>query len=339
MPDTNESSQSGQPGQAMQPGQSKQLPSGTTEHRLSNEARKQWWQRAHIWAIRLKPNNYTNQCLMAQLLFLIQLPVMMLMWIFSAHALDPAIIKMLLLTLSVWFAALAVFAWTFSHHLRKIMVARVSNEMLELQSLSYKRKLHWLNIEAVFPVRNSDLGQDEYVLVCRNGELFFLGRELSNCEELIQSIKKHLPPEEDHYETNYCVPYGHFDTSMISVFAIMVAVTFGPLKWLIFDTHHRMLELLLTFSPVIIVGLIAWAFLWYHYNRVPQIVRIGKNNVYLKTRSSAYTVPLDQITTGKFGRMLTLKSRAGKFLIYTSTKELLGQKLIEFNSQSMSQTK
>ena len=314
--------------------QSKQLPAGTTEHRLSKEAQKQWWQRSHIWAIKLKPNNYTNQCLMAQLLFLVQLPVMMLVWIFSVHAMDLALIKMLLLTLSVWFAALSVFAWTFSHHLRKIMVALISNDGLELRSLAYKRKLRWLEIDAVFPVKNSDLGQDEYVIVCKNGELFFLGRELSECETLIQIIKSHLAKGVDTYETSFCVPYGIFDTPMIAVFAIMVAVTFGPLKWLFFSTHLKVIELLITFLPVLLIGFVAYAFVWYHYNRIPQIVRIGKNSIYLKTRNSAFTLPLDLVSVSRFGPLLTLKTKEGRFSIYASAKEPIGQKLLGYGHET-----
>lgn len=316
--------------------QLKQLPAGTTEHQLSDSARKQWWQLSHLWSIRLKPNNYTNQSLMALVLFLFQLPVMMIVLLFSMPEANTALYKLILLTGGVWVAALLIFAWAFSHHLRKIMVARTSDEGLELESLSYKRKIRWLDISAVFPVQDISLAQDEYVVVCKNGELFFLGRELSDFKSLIQKIEKHVPAPNDTYQTNSCVPYGHFDIPMIAVFAIMLAVSFGQLKCLLFAPHFKIVELLVAFLPAFIVAIIAYAFLWYHINRIPQIVRIGKNSVYLKTRTNSYTIPKDQISLGKFGRLLTLKTRPGKFLIFATVKDAVGQKLIEQKSDASS---
>ncbi|MBX9839324.1 MAG: hypothetical protein K2X69_13545, partial [Silvanigrellaceae bacterium] len=54
------------------------------------------------------------------------------------------------------------------------------------------RQIRWLDIEDFFPTGNYDLGYNEYVINCKNGEQFFLSKDLTESDKLFELVGKKL---------------------------------------------------------------------------------------------------------------------------------------------------
>lgn len=311
---------------------------GPSVHKLERDAYWQWWQMSQ--AFRLIPKRtidpFKNDALRAAVMFLATCPIhvafmlhMTLPMAVAEHR-EWALLKILVMTALVWLGLLWLFLLAGRRQVRIAQEVVATEEGLEISSPFFKRKIYWLEINDVFPVGNIEIGYDMFQIDCNNGEWFLLSQKLSECARLVSLIESKLSrTKRPSYELTSRISDGLFDAANLATWAILIAVAFGPL-------NSGKIPTLPEFALIAALSTIALANRWMWAHKIPQLVRYGKSEIYLRTRTSSQIIALDQVKQiKKLGNLLILKTRSNWFLLFFNKSEPLHEKLLECRTRLM----
>ncbi len=288
----------------------------TPVYRLEGKARKQWWQIGNGWGLRReKIHNNQNHSLRMTLHPLLVFPFF-LMFHSSSWQGIPFNDQILFWASAVTFALAlkAVFLSCFRRHQHHILEVRVNDAYLELKSPGLNRQIRWHDIEHFFLNGNTDVGWVEYALICRNGEVYYLSKDLTNSEQLIAYIEKRLPSSAVSHEQNYGVHDGFFDMPVCAALAIVMAIC--SMITGTFASSTTIFEAAPGFAFWLLLLCLPLGFCWFYVAKVPQLIRSDESGLLVLTRSDRQFIPWDQISGIKsFGRWITLKSPSRWFLV------------------------
>lgn len=305
---------------------------GRSVHKLERGAFWQWWQMSQAFSLRPKRTNdpFKNDALRASLVFLLSCPIHLA---FLVHTALPAAVaehrefalfKLWAMTVLVWLSQLWLFCLAGRRQLRIAQEVITTEDGLEVRSPFFKRKIHWSEINDVFRVGNKEAGYDMFEVDCNNGEWILLSEKLSDCESLISLIEKKLPRNKrPAYEFNYRISDGLFDAANLATWAIFIAIAFGPV-------NAGRLPTLPEFAMITVLSIVALANRWMWAHKIPQLVRVGQSEIYLRTRSQSQLIAWDQVKAiKKLGSLHIIKTRTKWFVVLLSKNEPVNEKLME----------
>ncbi len=309
-------------------------------HKLERNAFWQWWQLSQAFKLIPKRTQdpFRNDALRASLIFLLTCPLQLALMLslalpeaLATHR-EFAILKLAVMTVFVWLIMLRLFLLAGRRHVRIIQEVIATEDGLELKSPFFKKKIQWFEINDVFPVSNIEAGEDLFEIDCNNGECFFLSKNLSESNRLIALVESKLTrTKRPSFELNYRLPDAFFDSANMATYAIIIAVAFGCINSTKPPTLPEALMMLL-FS----VGSLAVRWLYVH--KIPQLVRLGQSEIFLRTRSQSQLIAMEQVQQiKKLGFLLIIKTRANWFVLFLSKKEPIKEKLLECSKELLVQ--
>jgi hypothetical protein len=154
---------------------------------------------------------------------------------------------------------------------------------LELRSPFLHRNIGWLEISDFFPA--GTLESQEFVLLCRNGEEFYLSNELTESSALFDLINNRIAKPEVTYESNYRLPDSLFDSCRVAA-PVTVGVGLWAIgSWLLDPVHAGPYDPanLAWFCLMTVLWLSALAWCWLQLIKLPQLIRVGRFGIYIKT--------------------------------------------------------
>lgn len=301
-------------------------PTKTSVYRLTGKDLLQWWQvPTTFWRTPVKFKQ--NVAIKHVLQFLIILPLYAAFAVFQNHAAA----AMLPLVAALFLSGIAMLLYCTRHHLRHVVEVNTAEEGLLLKSPWMTKQVSWLDIERFDVANDSDGTVDEYILTCKNGEQFFLAKELTDSAQLFEVIALKAPSAQQSCAVNYCIDDGEYDMPLVCCWVMFAAVTMGPARALIYNINPSdTLNSVITF--IVCVVLIA-AFAWLHLSELAQVVRFSKTGLYLQTRTHRAIVPLQQIKSiTQIGWWIIIKTNDSWFAAFLPKMHALNVKLIESTS-------
>lgn len=300
-------------------------------YRLEGRPFWQWWQLADSLKLRSKrlPDHLKNDALRSISLFLVLTPVQAAFYIccvvpkpMGAYQWN-SLTQLLFLVALVWIANVWLFASSFKNHQRIVQEVAVTADTLEIKAPFFQRKFHWFEIEEIFPFTDAESGTEMHQVTCSRGEWFLLSPLLTDSEQLVSLIKSKVAhPPENSGEQNYRLSDSFLDAANMAIAAIFMAVTFVLLRNFTIPSPGEIVGFAVLFASLLAVH-------WFYKEKIPQLVRIKKSEVYLQTRSKKYVFPIGQILENKkFGKSLIFKTRTNWFMVAFFRKEQR-EKLLE----------
>ncbi|MBC8000040.1 MAG: hypothetical protein IAF58_18940 [Leptolyngbya sp.] len=305
--------------------------SNQSVHCLEGKAFWQWWQLSDSLKLRPKrlPDHLKNDALRSISLFLLLTPVQVAFYTYcviphpiSASQLD-SLTRLLILVALVWLANVWLFASSLKNHQRFVQEVAVTADTLEIKAPFFQRKFHWFEIEQIFPFTDAESGTEMHQVTCTRGECFLLSPLLTDSEQLVSLIKSKVAhPPENSGEQNYRLSDSFLDAANVAIAAIFMAVSFVLLQNSTIPSSGEIIGFTVLFAALLAVH-------WFYKEKIPQLVRIKKSEVYLQTRSKKYVIPIGQILENKkFGKSLIFKTRTNWFMVAFLQKEQR-EKLLE----------
>ncbi len=299
------------------------MPPGTSVHHLRGKALRQWWQISSGKVREMSRNDQLRQ----YVVFLVCMPFFA---VGSYYVGGPKVMTAIWLSVLVWLGIFVLLLSSVRRHLYRVLEVRVSEDGLELRSLFFTRKIRWLEIVDFFSTGNLETGHNDFALECSTGEQFFLSKDLTDSNQLFATISRCMSRPGIAYDITYDIGDGLIDGAIGASFAVMVALLFGPSRWLLTTSHPGINDVVTNLViPVLLTGLPLFCW-WLHVTKVPRLVRAGTSGLYIKTRSGTRVIGWDQITSIKriIGWMV-IRSRSGWFVMYAPKKEPMTEKLLE----------
>lgn len=196
------------------------------------------------------------------------------------------------------------------------------------------REIRWLDIADFFPAGTVD--PKEFVLQCKNGDEFYLSKDLADYAILFELVTRRMDPPEIAYDLNYRPPDAYFDTCETAAF-VSLAVglwTFG--QWLFAPGHLGVndLENMVALIVLILFYGLSSAWCWLNLRKFPRLIRAGGLGLCIRMGTRNNIVSWDRITEiRKIGGWLIVDSRAGWFVMLASKTEPMTEKLLEYNKK------
>lgn len=310
---------------------SQPAPTGTSVHRLEGKALEQWWQIPGLFARKRGSGGNQNLAISVLFLLLLQIPLFVLVKIASPGFTLSASQRVLFSFTGIgWISAFALFVSCVHRQLFHVLEVRASEEVLEFRSLFFKRQVRWLDMVDFFLTGNVDTGYAEYVLDCKNGEQFFLSKDLTESSKLFDLIARRAPSPTAFYELNYSLGDGALDMPIVAAFAVLFGLLSGFVNWMLNAVHPGIDQVVIHVIFPVLLSTLTLAFWWLHVSKVPQLMRAGRSALYIRTRSQGKVIRWDQITNiTRIGWWLLVRSRVGWFVMVAPSKEPMIAKLLE----------
>lgn len=153
-----------------------------------------------------------------QVMFLATLPFFLAM---MYTQIGPAMFPLGCVTMVVWMLMLALAIYCANKQLRHSVEVTAAGDGLRLQALWMKRKIPWGQIKDFYCVDDQ-----EYVLQLQDDEQYFLSKELTNSETLVEQIRNNVPKPINNYTFNTASPEELAQGQKAAFFAIWVALVF-----------------------------------------------------------------------------------------------------------------
>ncbi len=232
--------------------------------------------------------------------------------------------------IAFWFALVAMLLLFFRKHRYRIVSVTASEAGLELRSPFLLKNVRWLDIEDFFPT--STIDPWEFVLQCRDGNEFFLSRDLTDSATLFASIERRRPCASETYELNTRIPDGFFDLCKLALASSGLC-----LGWLVYQCLQsgihvggNMLANLAVMGPICALAA-AWC--WMHLRKTPQLIRVGPSSIHIRIGNQRQNIKWDQVTgIRNFAGLLIVNTGLGWFRYMGEKSDPLRAKLIEHNS-------
>jgi len=297
-------------------------------HRLDGLARKQWWQTAYLFCVRKKEPVHPNQnhSIRAVICTLTIMPI----YVFMAYqkVTTPAEIAYLAAMFSFAFLSLiALISPCVWHHIHHVLEVKPSDLELQFTSPGLKRRVPWHEIDKFFLAGSTELGFHEYAVVCKNGEVFYLSKDLTDSDHMFNFIQKRLPPHVVSSTPAQIIPDGQFDTQWVAAGAILLAGAFAAVKLVIgmfqtssAETIEHLLIYGLIYGLMIIISIVI---MYLHRTRFVQILQLSNEALFLRTRSGSTSIPWEQITAiQKLPGHILIKSKTNMpYIMMASQRE------------------
>ncbi|MBK9144031.1 MAG: hypothetical protein IPM23_16150 [Candidatus Melainabacteria bacterium] len=301
-------------------------------HRLDGKGKRLWWQMPTFGGPKPKKADLRqNGALKVLPLFLLQMPIVL--FIFYKAGLDdfssPGGLFILVSILVAVVSCLFLFISIARRHRFNVHEVRILDDGMELLAPGLRRRIKWVDIAEFFPAGSDPPGYDMYALCLKNGDRYFLWKELSDCEKLVETINKSAAGASGSYKANFGIADSYFDTAIIASWAVLIAVgtnlahaIFVPEK----AQETAQIFNLVALSLLVIPAVAHW---WIVANRVPQLVRAGEHGTFIRTRNRSFIVDWNQVTGIKRIAVFTiLKTRTGWFAMMSGKEDPITLELI-----------
>lgn len=222
-----------------------------------------------------------------------------------------------------------------SKHRHHVISVEVRETGLILRAPFLERHVRWLDISDFFPT--STAHPNEFLLQCKNGEEFFLSKDLSDSQTLFALIHQNIEPPATSFELNYRLPDGLIDMTKLAACAVAVAVIYlAPSMFHPIDSVNNLLSL------IFIVATIGFATVWCWLGlaKTPQLIRVGRMGVYMGTGKNAQTIPWDHVSEiRKLGGWLVIRTAGTWSIVPAEKQEPVVQELLQQQEKLMITTK
>jgi membrane protein YqaA with SNARE-associated domain len=304
----------------MTPDKSLPISSDATVHRLQGRSLQVWWHNPLI----LKKNDRTNPLMCVWLQQLAVIPFIPLFY--PAVSQNP---ERLFGIAAYWLGCFALLLVAFRKHRYNVLQVQTSKTGLLLQSPFLIRTLSWSEISDFFAAGTVD--SKDYVLQCKNGDRFFLSKELTDDDTLVEVIERNLTRKGPVYEHNYWIPDGNRDAARFCLVVVTVGVVL--FAGAIF-THHMLIKTAGDFVGMAIMGalcLFGAAFGWLMGFKMPQQIRINQSGLCVGTGSRVTQLQWNEIREIRQlgGWLVIVRLENSWFPVFTAKREPVSAKLLE----------
>lgn len=299
-------------------------------HRLETTAVKQWWQVADAFKLipRRTQDPFRNDALRSAASFLATLPFGVALMLYQAvpyaitHHQELKVLQLVAMVGVVWLIQAYMLVRSGRNHVRIVHEVTATEEGLEVRSPFFRRNIRWHEVSDLFQVGNTDQGYGMYELDCNNGETVLLSSQLSNSYRLFELIENKLArTPRPSFQHNHRISDGFFDMIPMTVSAIYIALIFSLVKATALPTLPEVAMMIGLLSAISGLG-------WFYKNKIPQLVRYGDSEIYVRTRTQTRLINWDQVRQIKrFAGITILKTRSNWFAIFVSKTEPLYEKL------------
>lgn len=303
-------------------GNSLPVPARTSVHRLQGKDLRKWWQ--DPLAVR-KDDVYANVGIQQLLVTLLTVPILAI-----ASYYRFASWTMIAPGLVLWLAVLFLLLSFFRRHRYHVLQVTASESGLDLKSPFLERTIHWSEIADFFPAGTMD--PKEFVLQCRNGEEFFLLKDLTNSADLFGLIITRMAKPEVVYDLNYRLPDGYRDLGRSAAFVTLGVGVWTVAQALLNPNHLGVMDPanLLSLMFLVVFYALALAWCWINLTKAPQLIRAGRAGLCIQTDGKRQVIMWEQITQIRYvANWIVVRSRYGWFVMMASKAEPMAEKLLE----------
>lgn len=294
-------------------------------YKLEPSAFWQWWQLSQSLKLFPKkiPDPFKNDALRAISLFLLMMPLQVgiLFYRVLGTPMDnnqwTAVTRLVLLAGFLWLGNAWLFVQAFKRHQRILHQVIATESGLEVSSPFFKRKINWFYIQEVFSFVDIDTGIVMHQISCAQGESYLLSPQLTNCQDLIASIKSRISQRpEQQEELNYRLSDSFLDSGNMAIAAIFMVFAF-------YFLNAQKVPAIGECAVITAVLLALMGLRYLNNEKIPQLIRARKNEIFLQTRKQKYVIPVEQILQPKrLGSSIFFKTRANWFLLVFQKKEI-----------------
>ena len=189
----------------------------------------------------------------------------------------------------VIFTGLIIFAlWLMvsKQHLRHVLQVTDLDDTLELKSPLFSKKIHWHEVKNF-----SDLGNNEYLLECKDRD-YFLSKELTNSEQLFTSIRKNMPPNTVQYRISCLTNDSFIERVHVSITVLAISVVWSIVSEFPVGSAEVDAALVLQLTVFLAVSIGLW---WVCTFRIPRVMRIGDTGIFVRLKGESQALSWAQI--------------------------------------------
>ncbi|MGD9680620.1 MAG: hypothetical protein AB7W16_05485 [Candidatus Obscuribacterales bacterium] len=294
-------------------------------HRLDKGGKRLWWQMPTLGGPKpRKADLRQNGALKALPLFLLQLPFALFFY-YKAGLNDfssPGGIFILASSLVAAVSALILLVSIARRHRYNVHEVRILDDGMELLAPGLCQRIKWIDIAEFFPAGADPPGYDMYALCLKNGDRYFLWKELSDCDKLVETITRNAPGASGSYKVNFGLADSYFDMAIIASWAVLIAGGINIAQALFVSGKAQDSAQLLSLAGLALLALPVIAHWWLIANKVPQLVRAGEQGLFIRTRNRSFSVDWNQVTGIKRIAMFTIvKTRTGWFAMMSGKED------------------
>jgi hypothetical protein len=217
------------------------------------------------------------------------------------------------------FIQLLVFA---RKHLNRVLEVQVSEIGLDLKSPFLKRSIRWDQIRDFYEIQD-----DDYILDTTNGDEFILSCELTNSDQLFQSITSRAPKPPTKFSYNQRIRNDFVDSCSMGCFAIIIVCLANTFLRSYTANEQRIQSIAIATVCILLVTI------WWRLNlsRFAYLVRVGDQSFYIRTCTGGREIRWDELTNVKQrGVLFYVSTRSGWFVILADKVGPVSAPLIEF---------
>lgn len=299
------------------------LSSKLSTHRLEGRALKRWWQVDSISRKKSMEDKYINGAIRQHITLLILLPfaTALYCYVYKDHL---SALNSRFFLIAIVVVALIIQLLMFARkHLNRVLEVQVSEIGLDLKSPFLKRSIRWDQIRDFYKTQD-----DDYILDTTGGDEFILSSELTNSEQLFQSITGRTPTPPTTFSYNHRIRNDFIDSCSMGCLAIIIACL-AHLFLGSYTTNEQRIQSIAIATVGILFGTIWWRL---HLSRFAYLVRVGEQSFYIRTCTGGREIRWDELINVKQrGVMFYVNTRSGWFVMFADKGGPVSAPLIEFN--------